>query len=151
MKDATFTIGIWNLGFGAIKFEIEAEQDSIHDAINGLIKQSKVDTNLISDGYHTYGQLYEHRITLYIALCRIIANSTYKFDQSPIWRSETMSDGSKWDGWFLLGMCQESGEQITYHLPMSKWGECNFAETLDKAPEWDHHTSEDVLKRLKNL
>lgn len=28
----------------------------------------------VSDGYHTFDELYDHRITLYIALCR-----TFKF------------------------------------------------------------------------
>ena len=48
-------------------------------------------------------------------------------------------------------MGEEKGEQMTYHLPMSKWDECNFANTLDKAPDFDGHTSQDVLERIKNL
>lgn len=113
---------------------------------------SNVDTNLISDGYHTFGELYEHRIILFIALCKaikIIYNETRVFN--PIWKSKVHSDGSVWDGWFILGIYKTKGEQITYHLPESKWNDCDFAETLDKAPEWDGHTSADVLERLKNL
>lgn len=45
----------------------------------------------------------------------------------------------------------EAGTQITYHLPIDRWEECSFAETLDKAPKWDGHTSADVITRLKNL
>lgn len=58
---------------------------------------------------------------------------------------------SKFDGWFVLGYGYIEGEQITYHLPLSKWDECNFAKTLDKAPKFDGHTSEDVLERIKKL
>ena len=126
------------------------------DHINQLIKENNVDTNLISDGYHTFGELYEHRIILYIALCRAFVKNEYaesneRVDEIIAWRSKVHSDGTSWDGWFLLGICRDKGHQITYHLPEKYWNECDFAETLDKAPEFDGHTSQDVLERLKNL
>lgn len=101
----------------------------------------------ISDGYHTFDELYEHRIVNFIALCRIIEGGGL-FD---VWRSTTHSDGSVWDGWFILGINHEPGKQITYHLPVSKWEETAFASTLDCAPEFDGHTSADVLERIKQL
>ena len=55
------------------------------------------------------------------------------------------------DGWFIMGIGKEKGNQISYHLPLSRWDETDFAETLDQAPEWDGHTSQDVLERLKTL
>lgn len=112
------------------------------------------------DGYHTFDELYEHRIVIYIALCRKLALqyalAEYKGlgEESlcwPVWRSKLHSDGSAWDGWFVLGIGKGQGEQLTYHLPMSMWDKANFAETLEKAPEFDGHTSDDVLERLKNL
>lgn len=115
------------------------------DALNILIKES--DTNKISDGYHTFDQLYEHRIVLYIALCKEL-DDTFKHH---VWRSKRHSNGTVWDGWFLLGIGIEKGKQITYHLPMSKWKECEFAEKFQTAPEFDGHTSEDVLKRISEL
>lgn len=124
------------------------EKTPKEDAMNAVIKAAGVDTNLISDGYHTFGELYEHRITLFIALCRIIS---IKYGFSMIWRSKSHSDGSVWDGWFILGIFTEQGKQITYHLPISKWDQADFAMTIPKAPEWDGHTSQDVLKRLELL
>ena len=41
---------------------------------------------------------------------------------------------------------QRNRKQITYHLPLSKWEETGFAETLEKAPEFDGHTPDDVLE-----
>ena len=99
------------------------------------------------DGYHTWDELYEHRITLWIALCNKI--SEYEFEKC-VWRSKLHSDETSFDGWFILGIGKEQ-PQITYHLPLSKWEATNFAETLDKAPEFDGHTSDDVLERIKNL
>lgn len=106
----------------------------------------------ISDGYHTFDELYEHRITLFIALLRTCA-AWYDMEgaKEQPWRSKLHSDGSSYDGWFILGIYKDKGYQITYHLPDSKWEETDFAETLEKAPEFDGHTSEDVLERLKNL
>ncbi len=104
-------------------------------------------TNDVSDGYHTFGELYEHRITLYIALCREIRKNW----NDRIWRSKIHSDGSNFEGWFILGIDKIKDGQITYHIPLERWEETEFAETLEKAPEWDGHTSQDVLKRIGNL
>jgi len=112
---------------------------------NKLILPCEVEN--VSDGYHTFKELYEHRIILYIALCGQFARKM----NGIVWRSRLHSDGTNFDGWFTLGMFKLKGDQITYHLPNSKWEETEFAETLDKAPEWDGHTPEDVLERLRIL
>lgn len=124
------------------------------DALNILIKD--VDTNKISDGYHTFGELYEHRIQLFIQLCKRLSSLPGDFIapiNSEVWRSRFHSDGkiAYGGGWFVLGIGKVAGYQITYHLPEKYWTECSFAETLDLAPEFDGHTSNDVLQRLKNL
>lgn len=112
------------------------------------------ETGLLSDGYHTFDELYDHRITLFIALCKTLDNWDYDGTSMRLpkpWRSKTHHDGSSWDGWFIMGIGKEKGEQISYHLPLSRWDETDFAETLDKAPEWDGHTPADVLERIKAL
>jgi hypothetical protein len=124
------------------------------EAINTLIK-NEVDTNKISDGYHTFGELYEHRITLFIALCRVLSEiralHSEEIGADLVWISKKHSDGSEWDGWFIMGIGEEKGKQITYHLPISKWAECQFAVILEKAPDWDGHGSKDVLERIKKI
>ena len=106
----------------------------------------KCDTNDVSDGYHTFGELYEHRITLYMALAKQLSGCA-----GDVWKSELHSDGSRFDGWFVLGIGRDPGDQITYHLPEKHWDECAFAETLTQAPDFDGHTPADVLERLKRL
>ena len=106
------------------------------------------------DGFHTFEELYEHRFTLFITLCRT-------FDRIPdyirdvfsptVWRSKLHADGTMYDGWFVIGIGREKGEQISYHLPLARWDETDFAETLPNAPEYDGHTSDDVLERLRKL
>jgi len=120
--------------------------ETVDTAINTLIKVSKADTNKISDGYHTFGELYQHRIEIYIALCK-----KEHYQNNSVWRSFTHSDGEVWDGWFLLGINTEPGKQITYHLPNDYWDDTSFAIDLDKAPQFDGHTSAQVLERIKYL
>lgn len=101
----------------------------------------------VSDGFHSFKQLYAHRIALFIMFCRALIAVNVK---NEVWRSKTQSDGTTQEGWFLLGTTNAKGEQITYHLPESEWDRCEFAETLDQAPAFDGHTSDDVLSRLQN-
>lgn len=105
----------------------------------------------ISDGYHTFDELYEHRIVLWIALCRQIGSDPrYRFGRD-VWRSRLHSDGSSFDGWFVLGMGGAPGVQMTYHLPLSRWDECQFATEIARAHPFDGHTSADVLRRISEL
>lgn len=118
------------------------------DEINELIKDKGIDTNKISDGYHTFGELYSHRIELWIALCKM---SVQTEQRRLVWRSTKHSDGTEIDGWFLLGMSSTNGLQMTYHLPIGVWNKCYFATQMDTAPTWDGHTSNDVIDRLQML
>lgn len=105
-------------------------------------------TGETSDGYHTFNELYDHRIVLFLALCRA---TDIVSPGIAIWRSKLHSDGSAFDGWFVMGIGTTPGEQITYHLPLSRWDDAAFAETRERAPEFDGHTSADVLERLNRL
>lgn len=93
----------------------------------------------ISDGFHTFTELYQHRhllfLTLMVEICR-------DYD---CWKSRKHGDGSELEGWFLAGIELPTG-QISYHLPLSFWGQCVGSER-DRAP-WDGHTANDVLHRL---
>ena len=120
-----------------------------YQEINNLIKSEKIDTNFITDGYHTFGELYEHRITLFLALAKqLIKRKSFKL---PIWKTRKHDDGVAWEGWFIVGIGEKAGEQISYHLSDSKWIDCSFIPERECAPKWDGHTASDVLERLKLL
>jgi len=132
----------------------------IEETINPQIKKIDEDgynVGSISDGYHTFDELYEHRIELYIALCEQIVNSYYYTggkNETEIWISLKHSDGTEMPGWFLLGINKEPGSQITYHLPekyLARLAGNSRIQTLDIAPPYDGHTSADVLERLRKL
>jgi hypothetical protein len=97
------------------------------------------ETGSISDGYHTFDELYEHRFFLYLAFlraCPLVA-----------WKSRYHADGTMYDGWFIVGAELPDG-QISYHLPLRLWELTHFLEEVPCAPAWDGHTADDVLKRL---
>ena len=120
----------------------------LEDLLNSFMKKNGIGE--LSDGYHTFNELYEHRATLYIALCEQLCLFVESFPKE-VWRSKKHSDGTSYPGWFILGINKEKGKQITYHLPLSKWKETCFAETLDVAPKFDGHTPKQVLRRLKRI
>ncbi|MBI5591356.1 MAG: hypothetical protein HY881_12825 [Deltaproteobacteria bacterium] len=132
--------------------QLKADKNVITHFINEEIKKLDGETNNVSDGYHTFGELYEHRVTLFIALCETLKDPKNN-NTEEIWRSKKHSDGELAFGWtwFVLGINKKKGKQITYHLPIDKWEETTFAETLEQAPEFDGHTPQDVLERLKTL
>ena len=114
------------------------------------------DKGNISDGYHTFNELYLHRHILYIGLCKAIQKPKYYGDERNrlgdekiVWRSKKHSDGTMHDGWFIMGINKDKGNQISYHLPLSLWEQTDFADTLKKAPKFDGHTSSDILNRLQ--
>lgn len=109
----------------------------------------------ISDGYHTFDELYEHRNRLFITICAMIARINvfawqyYSVHPINIIRSKLHHDGSGYAGYFILMINGDvPGEQISYHLPDKYWEACSFAKVVPAAPEWDGHTPNDVLERL---
>lgn len=99
-----------------------------------------------SDGYHTFRELYEHRYWLWIRLCESENDHCEE-----VWRARLHSDGTMFKDSFVLGINTSPGKQMTYHLPLRLWEHCEFAYTLERAPEYDGHTSDDVLERLKRF
>lgn len=101
-------------------------------------------TDNISDGYHTFWELYEHRATLFIQLANTIHRyATYK----QVWKSKLHSNGTMFDWWFVAWIWIDPWKQITYHIPLKYWNNLDCC-ICDKAPEYDWHTSDDVIQRL---
>lgn len=101
-------------------------------------KTFKIVGNDISDGYHTFDELYDHRCLLFIAW---LAS-----DGCP-GKSYWLKDHFK--GWDLLGVYIEGIGQISYHIP-EKYRDL-YAKRVEeiKSHEWDGHLSADVITRLQ--
>lgn len=97
---------------------------------------------LASDGYHTFEELYEHRIALFIALMRAHPELS--------WWSRLHADGTMWEGWIIAGMHLPTGD-ITYHMADKYVRDYLDSEITEfgRAPEWDGHTPANVVKRIE--
>lgn len=119
----------------------------ISEAQRAILAHDEATRGQLSDGYHSFDELYEHRLFLFISLCNLLISSgVWNHDTKP-WKSRKHSDGSEWEGWFVAGIGTANGRTLTYHLPNRLWDELDV-ETVEKAPEFDGHTPNDVLQRL---
>jgi hypothetical protein len=107
-------------------------------------KTFKIVGDDMSDGYHTFGELYDHRCLLFaiLATSEEFAGDSYVVE-------------GHYPGWDLLVIKTDFG-QISYHVPVRlrtlydgllKAYKSNDSEI----PPWDGHTPQDVLKRLEGL
>ena len=93
----------------------------------------------VSDGYHTFGELYEHRAALSAALFCTYSNLS--------WKSKKHHDGTMIDDEsFIVGMQTPFG-RISYHYNLRLWDWFPVQE-YPFAPEYDGHTSQDTIERL---
>lgn len=126
------------LGERIVKCELTGEIKNVTYKNNKMVVEGELE---VSDTYHTFSELYGHRILLFI--------STMKSHKDISWKSRLHSDGSSFEGWFVAGMHLPSGD-ITYHIPEKFWQMLEDITTKEKAPEWDGHTANDVVIRLNN-
>ncbi len=106
-----------------------------------------VDLGEISDGYHTFNELYEHRNALFALLLTKRMVSNMLANPFKTWRDQ---NGATIDGWFIAGLETEYG-QISYHLPAEWWERLPDVPEIERNAGYDGHTSADVLKRLRLL
>lgn len=106
----------------------------------------QIDTGLISDGYHTFNELYEHRHALMLALMKAVPQHSW-FSRRHHDDELCFRDGE----WFIVGAELPESGTVTYHLPMRLWGlaELTGAAELERGRPWDGHTANDVVHRLK--
>jgi hypothetical protein len=94
----------------------------------------------ISDTYHTFDNLYNHRTLLFATICN--ANPKYA------WKSKKHSNPKDpmYEGMFIAGLETPIG-QATYHIEQGYWRLFNIQE-LTTAPEWDGHGDNDAILRI---
>lgn len=113
--------------------------------LNDVIAKGKekgiIKTKDISDGYHTFEELYYHRM--------VLTASLFNLNKEVCWKSKQHDDGTMFDGDFIVGIETPEG-QATYHYKLEYWDSFNIKE-LDKAPKYDGHTPADAIDRIKNM
>lgn len=98
-------------------------------------KTFKIVDGDISDGYHTFDELYQHRCLLFISLCLMRRDDV-------VWKKD------HYEGWDCVYLKTNLG-QISYHVPAKDFRavlEHNFVH--DESFEYDGHSPTDVVERL---
>ena len=109
---------------------------------------TKVDMGEVSDGYHTFNELYEYRMLYNAALF----NEFAKQGLYDVHKSRKHSDGEYPFGdsnWFIV-MAELPTGQISNHYEMKDWDKFQIPEK-PLANKWDEHSPRDVADRLTSF
>jgi hypothetical protein len=98
------------------------------------IPLSDEQTRKVSDGYHTFEELYDHRVLLFL---KLVFHAPYPSAWKP-----------HYPGWPVLFLETPVG-QISYHFPEKFLSLVEANIQRDDNYKWDGHTPGDVLKLLE--
>ena len=96
----------------------------------------------LSDGYHTFNELYHHRAILFSVICNAMPDKA--------WKSKLHDTGDMFDGMFIVGIETPEG-QATYHYDIDPHWDMFKVKELEKAPKWDGHTPQIAIDRIAKL
>ena len=107
---------------------------------DGYVKIPDTGIDDLSDGYHTFRQLYYQRMMLFATIV--------KQNRDKAWKSLHHEDGELCfgGGWFIVGVDTPEGS-YTYHYEVNFYSlfDC---EELECGKHWDGHTEKDVTRLL---
>ena len=96
----------------------------------------------ISDGYHTFNELYHHRAILFSVICNLYPKRA--------WKSKQHDTGDMYEGMFIVGI-ETPEAQATYHYDIDPYWDLFKVKELDRAPKWDGHTPDEAIARIATL
>jgi hypothetical protein len=105
------------------------------------------------DGYHTFDELYEFRLLYNAGMFNALYRSQgiYGIPAVKVYKSKRHSDGEIpfGGGWFIVVADLPTG-QISNHYELKDWDLFKIPE-VEKADQWDGHTTQDVAERLRKF
>lgn len=126
-----------------ISWGIEKDENNLKQIAQNAIDNYRNKNNNVgslSDGYHTFDELYHHRAVLFSMICHQ--------NKELAWKSKLHSDGTMFDDMFIVGINSPYG-QITYHYDIVPYWNMFDVKVLDNAPEWDGSTPIDCINRME--
>ena len=115
--------------------------DTERNRIEAICKVARVkNIEDLSDGFHTFKQLYFQRMMLFATIV--------KQNKDKAWKSFRHEDGELCfgGGWFIVGVDTPEGS-YTYHYE-AKYFDLFDCDILDYGKHWDGHTEKDVTRLL---
>ena len=115
-------------------------QDLKNDIITSL-QQEQVDMGEVSDGYHTFNELYYYRMLYNAAFFNLLPKEW-------VHKSKRHHTGEECfgGGWFIVMANLPTG-QISNHYELKDWDLFKVPEK-EFADEWDGHTPQEAAERL---
>ena len=131
---------------GLAKIVREQKNDNLLNAVQmaliELAKQTQPeDKGEISDGYHTFNELYYYRMLYNAAFFNLLPKHM-------VYKSKRHHDGEECfgGGWFIVVANLPTG-QISNHYELKDWDLFDIPEK-EIADEWDGHTTQEAAERL---
>ena len=129
---------------------INAMKIVLEKKTNKEIAENNIKVNMgeVSDGYHTFNELYEYRMLYNAALF----NEFAKQGLYDVHKSRKHSDGEYPFGdsnWFIV-MAELPTGQISNHYEIKDWDKFQIPEK-PLANKWDEHSPRDVANRLTSF
>lgn len=113
-----------------------------YEVFEDYIKIPETGIGDLSDGYHTFNELYHHRAVLFSVICRLFPERA--------WKSKLHDTGDMFEGMFIVGIETDFG-QATYHYDIDPYWDMFEVTELEKAPAYDGHTPADTIARIASL
>ena len=123
---------------------MKSKSISIKELLNMVgLKPSdaSIDMGNISDGYHTFNELYHHRAVLFAVICNMYPDKA--------WKSKQHGDPNfpMYDGMFIVGIETPEG-QATYHYDLDPYWDIFNVKEIERAPKFDGHTPDEAIRRI---
>ena len=124
-------------------------QNNQHENINPIIVAMKdtgvLNTKKVSDKYHTFGDLYDHRNYLFSVICSQNKDKSWKSKKHFDEENDPMFNGD-----FVVGINTPLGV-VSYHCKLEFWDLFDDVKEIPNAPEYDGCTQDETFARLRSL
>ena len=106
---------------------------------NVYVCKEDIKTKQISDGWHSFADLYTHRMILTLALAKAHPDKVVK--------SKLHADNTMFDDSFIVYFNTPKGG-YSYHYDLKYWDLFKDVKTVPNAPKYDGHKPEDIDRLL---
>lgn len=124
-----------------LKTLIEFAETAEDDDLIGCDETEVKDMGEVSDGYHTFNELYYYRMLYNAAFFNLLPKSI-------VHKSKRHNDGEECfgKGWFIVMANLPTG-QVSNHYELKWWDLFDIPEK-EKADLWDGHTPQEAANRI---